>query len=208
MKHDFHQRKQNRIAHAENQALKNEAESDQLYLKSKEMASVIPTGQPILVGHHSEKRDRSYRDKIHYAMGKSVVASNKAAYYAHKAEKIKSNDAIFSDDPEALLKLEQKLAALKGTQDFVKAVNKAVRKNDREGFLKLKFATADMWEELTKPQSGGMGFAHYILTNNSANIRRIEKSIAVLKAQEVNVAVDMVLNGVSDQSKLPAKIQR
>ena len=196
MKHDFHQRKQNRIAHAENQVAKNEAESDQLYLKSNEMASVIPMGQPILVGHHSERRDRNYRDKIHNTMGRSVAASNKAAYYADKAETIKSNDAIFSDDPEALLKLEQKLAALKGTQDFVKAANKAVRKNDREGFLKLKFATADMWEELTKPQTGGMGFAHYILSNNNANIRRIEKRIAVLKAQEVNAAVDVVVNEV------------
>ncbi|RYG30446.1 MAG: DUF3560 domain-containing protein [Chitinophagaceae bacterium] len=59
MRHDFHQRKQNRITYADNQAAKNEAASEQLYLKAKEMASVIQMGQPILVGHHSEKRDRS-----------------------------------------------------------------------------------------------------------------------------------------------------
>jgi hypothetical protein len=152
MKHDFHQRKQNRIVHAENQALKNEAESDQLYLRTKEMASVIPMGQPILVGHHSEKRDRNYRAKIDNTMGRSVAAGKKAEYYTEKAQSIKDNDAIFSDDPEALLKLEQKLATLKGTQVFVKAANRMVRKNDREGFLKLKFAKSEMWTELITPQ--------------------------------------------------------
>ncbi|ETZ19129.1 DUF3560 domain-containing protein [Pedobacter sp. V48] len=196
MKHNFHQRKENRIEHAENMASKKEAESDQLYLRSKEMASVIPMGQPILVGHHSEKRDRNYRDKIHNTMGRSAAASNKAAYYAEKAESIKENDAIFSDDPEALLKLEQKLATLKGTQDFMKAANKAVRKNDRDGFLKLKFGTAEMWEELIKPGHGGKGFPSYRLTNNNATIRSTEQRIAVLKAQEVRTAVDIVVNGV------------
>lgn len=95
MKHNFHQRKENRIDHAENMALKKEAESDQLYLRSKEMAGVIPMGQPILVGHHSESCDRNYRDKTHNTMGKSVAVSKKAAYYADKAESIKNNDAIF-----------------------------------------------------------------------------------------------------------------
>lgn len=196
MKHNFHQRKENRIEHAENMAPKKEAESDQLYLRSKEMASVIPMGQPILVGHHSERRDRNYREKIHNTMGRSVAASNKAAYYSEKAESIKSNDAIFSDDPEALLKLEQKLATLKGTQDFVKAANKAVRKNDREGFLRLKFGTAEMWEELITPQYWGKGFAGHVLTNNNANIKRIEKRIAGLKALADTVAVHTEINGV------------
>jgi predicted peroxiredoxin len=196
MKHDFHQRKQNRIDHAENQALKNEAESDQLYLRTKEMVSVIPMGQPILVGHHSEKRDRNFRAKIDSTMGRSVAAGKKAEYYAEKAQTIKDNDAIFSDDPEALLKLEQKLATLKGTQDFVKAANRMVRKNDREGFLKLKFAKPEMWVELITPQWWGVGFAPYVLTNNNANIKRIEKRIAGLKALADTVAVHVEINGV------------
>lgn len=196
MKHDFHQRKENRIANAQNRALKCESESDELYLRSKEMASVIPMGQPILVGHHSETRDRNYRAKIHSTMGRSFAASKKAAYYADKAESIKNNDAVFSDDPDALLKLEQKLAELKGTQVFVKAANKAIRKNDREGFLKLKFATPEMWTELTSPKYGELGFAHYILTNNNASIRRIEKRIAGLKAMADTISIHVEINGV------------
>jgi hypothetical protein len=196
MKHDFHQRKQNRIAHAENQALQHSAESDQLYLRTTDMASVIPMGQPILVGHHSEKRDRNYKNKIDNTMGRSVAAGKKAEYYAEKAQSIKENDAIFSDDPEALLKLEQKLAVLKGTQVFMKAANRMVKKNDLEGFLKLKFAKAEMWEELTKPEWWGVGFPPFRLSNNNANIKRIEKRIAGLKAVAATVAVHEEINGV------------
>jgi len=196
MKHDFEQRKQNRIAGAKNRAAKNEAESEQLYLKSKEMASVIPMGQPIIIGHHSEKRDRNYRDKIHNTMGRSVEKSNKAAYYAEKAEAIESNTAIFSDDLEALLKLEQKLATLKGTQDFMKAANKAIRKNDREGFLTLKIATAEMWDALTTPHYGSIGFPSYRMSNNNANIKRIEQRITSLKRIAQAPAVDKTINGV------------
>lgn len=150
----------------------------------------------ILIGHHSEKSDRRYRDKISGAMRRSVEADSKAAYYADKAESIKSNDAIFSDDPEALVKLEEKLNSLKEMQDFMKATNKCIRKNDKDAFLKLKFGNDRMWEELIQPKFGGQGFAHFTLTNNSANIRRIEKRVDALKNQVQTVAVDTVINGV------------
>ncbi|WP_316825971.1 MULTISPECIES: DUF3560 domain-containing protein [Pedobacter] len=196
MKHDFHQRKENRIAGAQGRALKNEAESDRLFGVSKKMADAIPMGQPILIGHHSEKADRRYRDKISGTMRKSVEADHKAAYYAGKAESIKNNDAVFSDDPDAVLKLEEKLAALKEMQEFMKASNACIRKNDRDAFLNLKFGNERMWEELIQPKFGGQGFAHFTLTNNSANIRRIDKRLQVLKAQGLTAAVDMLINGV------------
>lgn len=53
-----------------------------------------------------------------------------------------------------------------------------------------------MWEELIQPKFGGQGFAHFTLTNNSANIRRIEKRVDALKNQVQTVAVDTVINGV------------
>lgn len=196
MKHDFQQRRANRIAQAKSRAVKNKAESDQLYLKSKEMASVIPMGQPILVGHHSERRDRNYRARIDGVMRKSVEADKKAEYYAQKALSIEDNEAIFSDDPEALLKLEQKLGVLKSTQDFLKAANRMVRRDDREGFLKLKFAKPEIWVELITPQYWGVGFAPYVLANNNAHIKRIEKRIAGLKALADRVVVHEEINGL------------
>ena len=49
MKHNFHERKANRIDHAKKQAKKNEELSDSLFEKASKMASIVPMGQPILV---------------------------------------------------------------------------------------------------------------------------------------------------------------
>ncbi|MBZ4187664.1 DUF3560 domain-containing protein [Niabella beijingensis] len=106
MKNDFEQRKQNRIEYAKQQAEKNRQKGDNLYNHATEMQSVIPFGQPILIGHHSEKRDRNYRNKIHNTFGKAFEAMDKAKYYEQKAETIADNNAISSDDPQALDKLD------------------------------------------------------------------------------------------------------
>lgn len=75
-----------RAERSEVRAENAEKKSDQLFEKAKEMASVIPFGQPILVGHHSEKRDRNYRDRIHNTFGKAFEEQEKADYYSGKAE--------------------------------------------------------------------------------------------------------------------------
>lgn len=182
MKHDFEQRKQNRIDHAKKQAVKNEKKSDDLYQQAKKMASAIPFGQPILVGHHSEKADRRYRDKIHNTYGKAFEASDKAKYYEGKAESIESNQAISSDDPQALEKLKKELSNLQANQEFMKAANKCIKKKDMEAFLKLPFATTELWEQISKPDRWNqVGFASYSLRNNNSNIARLKNRIAELE---------------------------
>lgn len=192
MKNDFEQRKNNRIAYAKQQAQKNAQLSNDFYVRSSEMAKAIPFGQPILVGHHSEKRDRNYRNRIHNLMGQSVQADKKKTYYEQKAEAIESNTAIFSDDPKALEKLQSKLVQLQDLQDFMKAANKCIRKKDKEGFLKLPNATPALWEQLSTPnQWKQIGFPHYRLANNNqvinATKKRIEQleRIAALKTTEL-----------------------
>lgn len=197
MKHDFEQRREKRIANAENRAIKNQQEADNLYNSAKEMAGAIPFGQPILIGHHSEKRDRNYREKIHNKFGQSFEKQEKAAYYADKAESIKNNTAISSDDPQVLQKLNEKLKSLQEAQEFMKSANKHIRKNDKLGFLKLPHATEKLWEDLTTPNvMGHIGFAHYSLSNNGANIRQVQKRIEQLNRQGARQPVDKIINGV------------
>ena len=197
MKHDFEERKQRRIENAKRRAIKNEQEADSLYKSAHEMASYIPFGQPILVGHHSEKRDRRYRQQIHDKFGKSFEKRGKATYYAEKAESIENDNAIYADDPEALQKLTDKLNGLKTVQEFMKAANRCIKKQDKAAFLKLEMGTENLWEQLNaEGQFGGKGFPHFRLTNNNANIRRIEQRIAGLKKQETKPAVDKTINGI------------
>lgn len=74
-----------RAERAEIRAIKAQERSDGLSKTASEMASIIPMGQPILIGHHSEKRDRRYREKISNKMGQSVKEREKSDYYRTKA---------------------------------------------------------------------------------------------------------------------------
>jgi hypothetical protein len=67
------------------------------------MASIIPFGQPILGGHHSEKRDRNYRDKIHNTYGKAFELQDKVGYYKDKAETARyTADGLKYQNPDYL----------------------------------------------------------------------------------------------------------
>src|SRR5436309_1213505 len=71
-------------------------------------ASVIPFGQPILVGHHSEGRDRRYRARFNAKYERSFELSKKAAALRSAAESI-GKAGISSDDPDAVVKLREEL---------------------------------------------------------------------------------------------------
>lgn len=72
-----------RYADRANRAADN---ADTLLTRARDMASRIPMGQPILVGHHSENRDRRYRDRIHTTEGKGHAENQRAGYWAGRAE--------------------------------------------------------------------------------------------------------------------------
>jgi len=81
----------------------------------------IPPGQPILVGHHSERRHRRDLDRIDRAMRRSVEAQKKAGYYARRVAVAEANRTIYSYDPNALPALRQKLAELQERHARMKA---------------------------------------------------------------------------------------
>lgn len=108
---DYQEQQEARKDRMLGRADKASAESQATYSRAKDMASVIPFGQPILVGHHSEQRDRNYRHKINNNFGKSFALADKAEHYKQKAASV-GHTGIASNDPEAIDKLNNKLAGL------------------------------------------------------------------------------------------------
>ena len=197
MKHNFEERKQNRLDHYADQATKNDKLSDELNNRAHEISSFIPFGQPILVGHHSEKRHRCDLDRIHNLHGKSIEASKKADHYRDKADAAENNQAIFSDDPEAVQKLAKKIEELKKLQVFMKEANKCIRKKNLQGFLKLADATEQQWQKLTTPDfMGRVGFASCQLTNNNQNITRLKKRLIELRKAVSRTTDEYTIKGV------------
>lgn len=196
------EKKQARIERLRDRAANARRESTELYQKSSKMAEVIPFGQPIHVGHYSERSDRNYRNKIHNTMGKSVKAGEKAEYYERKAEAAENNDAIYLEDEDCIQRLEAKIERLTNLQDNMKAANKIIRNkklSDAEKINQLKefgISEKNAIDRITPNYCGDTGFPSWELSNNSAVIRnakqRLEKAIK-LKMTE---SKEYEMNGV------------
>lgn len=174
---DYEERKQARIDRLHEKAEKARAKSDSLWKQSSDMASIIPTGQPI----HGAA-DRRYRDRIMGKMEQSFAASDKAEYYERRAEAAENNTAISSDDPEALAKLKEKLESLQISQTRMKQINAYYKKNGTcRGFHGLSDELADkLVEDMQHHPWDKRPFAAYALANNNQNINAVKKRIAQL----------------------------
>jgi hypothetical protein len=65
---------------------KRAAESDQTLEHVDALAAAIPCGQPILVGHHSERKARRDADKIENGMKRAVMLFERAEYWQDRAQ--------------------------------------------------------------------------------------------------------------------------
>src|ERR1700748_1914830 len=93
-------------------AEKVRAEAERAFAREHAIGSVIPMGQPILVGHHSERRHRRDSDRMHALATKGVELTKHADDLERRARSAASSTAISSDDPEAVRKLREKADAL------------------------------------------------------------------------------------------------
>jgi len=139
---------------------KNENQSKEIVNCFGEENTGIPMGQPILVGHHSERRHRKTLERAENKAKKCIEAGEKAQYYKDKLEALENNNAISSDDSNALEKLKSKLENLEEQRETIKQYNKQAKK---EGKFPL-----ESWR----------------LTNLGQNIRSVKKRIQKLELIE------------------------
>jgi hypothetical protein len=202
-KNAYQEKKEAKIARYEELAAKARKESSQLFDQAHKMADVIPFGQPILVGHHSEGRDRNYRARIDGKYTKAFEADKKAAYYEQKVSSAENNRSISSDDPEATDKLKDKLVKLEKLQEQMKIVNKIIRKKitDEEKIKELRAIspkiTLERATEWLKPDfCRRIGVPSYALQNNNAEISRLKKRIATLDAKKDDVTTSFKIGEI------------
>jgi hypothetical protein len=173
-------------------AEKAETRSAALSEQSHSMISVIPMGQPILVGHHSEKRDRNYRERAWNKMGKAVEQSNVAEHHKSSAMGIERalEDSIFSDDANAIEALEARIAENEAKRERMKLINKLYKKSDAEG---LKALGIDIESLRTKLAAAGGYWGKaphlpYEMSNLGGRIQSDKKRIAAVKARQAKTA--------------------
>lgn len=174
-------------------------ESNAAWATARQRGQLIPFGQPILVGHHSERRDRNFRAGINRLHEKSFALSDKAKHYEQKAASV-GTGGISSDDPDALVKLRAELAECETSQERMKAANKAIRtgktpEKQVPALVALGFSEDSAQTLLKGDFCGRVGFASYQLSNNNANMTRIKKRIQELEARRSREAVEVETEG-------------
>jgi hypothetical protein len=186
---DYQERQEAKRDRLEERAAKAEAVSNERFNTASTLGKMLPFGQPILVGHHSEAKHRKHAESINTNMRKSVEAQDKAEYLSRRADSVGSG-GIASDDPEAVEKLKKKLEGLIKSHELMKAVNKIVRSSHTTEEDKIEYLvnthgqTEERAKKLLLPCEffGKFGFDTYALQNSNANIRTTRKRLEYLEA--------------------------
>lgn len=118
---DYEERKKQRIERYNELSKKARARSQEYSNSNANRILEMTPGQPILIGHHSEKGHRRLIEKAHNDIRKSIELDERSNYYVNKAESAKNNNAIYNDDPNAIEKLKEKLRVLEHTRETIKA---------------------------------------------------------------------------------------
>jgi len=203
MRNDFHERRERRRERLEELANKNQAASKAGFDAAFGEIEYIPPGQPILVGHHSERGHRRALERHDNKMRAAFAAEKKAAYYRDRLASMDNDRVISSDDPDAIEKLLARLEDLEAYQQLMKDANKIIRSkklSDAEKVTRLQddlgFSEARAMKRMSPNCFGALGFDGYELTNNGANIRRIRERIETLERRFGQESTEVEINDV------------
>lgn len=180
------ERMERRAERREDWAAKREASADAASERAHTLGAAIPFGQPILVGHHSERRDRNYRARIGAAMTRSVEDARAAERHSDRARGIARQLAtsVFSDDEDAIERLRERIASREERRDRVRAFNASCRKGAPDRSL-LTEKECDDLDSTSRTASymltKGGGFPRYVLTNLGAAIRKDKERMAEIE---------------------------
>lgn len=150
------------------------------------IADQIPLGQPILVGHHSERHARRDQARIHSGMRKVVDEGRLSEHHAARARGIAAqlDRSIFSDDDDAIEQLERRVAENEAERERRKKVNKLYAKGDAEGLAAMGLDLERLRQGMAKMPHEKSPYPSYSLTNIGARVRSDKKRIAEIKARQ------------------------
>ncbi len=166
-------------------------------IRSRELAPPWSVVGPARYSEHARP------ERAHRVMCRAFEEYNAAkATLAHRVERHGPPRSIRSDDATAMAQLEAKIAAAQKAQERMKAANRIIRDaNTDEGWKIARLDTECGIKEaharqLLKPDfAGRIGFADFELTNNAANIRRMEDRVKALVAESFRESVTFQFPG-------------
>ncbi|MFE7194470.1 DUF3560 domain-containing protein [Kitasatospora sp. NPDC057541] len=131
-----------------NRANRATATGEALIARADEGFSRIPPGQPILIGHHSEQRDRNHRERLHTTERRGRDELKRGQHWDNRAQAAAAYEQNRYDIPTTLRRIETLQAA---DRHDARALAKLAGKDDpavTEYRAELQRRTAERAEEL------------------------------------------------------------
>lgn len=173
-------------------AARHKVKSAAAFKASHDATCHIPFGQPILVGHHSEKGHRRALSRSHAAMDRFVDEGQTAKNLESKARGVEFSTDIRTEDSDAIEQLQNKISELEAEREKMKATNKAWRaydkKKDDKPLRTLGFSDDEikkMADAIEQAYSWcKQPYPSYTLSNLGQNLTRYKKRLALLQQRE------------------------
>ena len=208
---DYAERQEARERRLRKRAEKLEADSTESYEASIRALPNVPLGQPILVGHHSERKHRRALERSDAHTRRSIELDRAAEEYQAAAEAV-GTGGISTVDPYAINKLQAKLQGLEAAHEKRKRVNRIIRKNlpiTDSNAVADEIVNAKLLDEneareildIAAPPRGQIGYPDYQLRNATAEIRRLKQRIASIEALRAAPPVEHTGAGWSVRTK-------
>lgn len=157
------------------------------YDRAHSILERIPPGQPILVGHHSERHHRADLRRIDNAMAKSLERQNMAENHISKAAGIEHalDRSIFSDDDNAIEELEIRIKNNETKREHMKEINRLYRKGDAASLAGYGLNLEAMREKLKTAYSWcQQPYPSYELSNLGGRITADRKRLEAIKERQ------------------------
>lgn len=165
---------------------KRRADATNRFAASSALVGQIPMGQPILIGHHSERGHRALLARSDNHMRAGCESADMAKHHDSKASGIERQleTSVFSDDPDAIEQLQAKIDQGEAERSRIKAYNASCRRGSPDESLLDEEQRRDLAviRRVCPYQLGDNGaLPGYKLSNLGANIRRMKERIEDIK---------------------------
>lgn len=117
---DYEERREARKLRYEKLSKKAEERSIQYSNSRANRILAMTHGQPIIIGHHSERMAIRLHEKAWQDIGKAIKEDKKSQYYKDRADTVENSKVIYNDDPNAIQKLKEKLEYLEKQKELIK----------------------------------------------------------------------------------------
>jgi hypothetical protein len=185
------ERLERKLEKREGWADSREAKSEEAFDRAHTIADGIPLGQPILVGHHSQRRAERDQQRIVQGMAAGHEHAKAAEHHRDKAAGLERQLAtsVFSDDADAVERLQAQIVELEAERDRIKAYNQSCRKGAPDASV-LDDKQRD--EVLSLARIGFLKadgqFPGYALSNLGATIRQKKQRVEQITRDRERVA--------------------